>query len=105
MLKTIDKQQFADAIRQSYKTMTEVSSLNLAIKLMESLDESLEEAVKAWIEGKEIPDIATDKYSVNKILTIRNNSDYLEAFRLLSEYINDPQTGEKLIWKPVRDMR
>ena len=103
MLHNINHQEFANAIRQSYKTMTDASSFNLAAQLMESFDASLEEAVKAWIEGKEIPDTAFEKYSINKILSIRNNSDYLEAFELLSDYIRDPVIGEKRIWKPARN--
>lgn len=105
MLQNIDQQKFAIAIKQSYKTMTEVSSVNLALQLIDLLDATLEEAVIAWIEGSEVPDIAFEKYSVNKILSIRNNSDYLEAFRLLSDYIKDPAAGEKRIWKPVRIRR
>jgi hypothetical protein len=105
MLLSIDKEKFAEAIKQSYKMMNDVSSLTLATQLIESLDVFLEEAVEAWIEGREIPDVAFDKYSVKKILSIRNNDDYLEAFRLLSEYKKDSAIGEKQIWKPIRGRR
>ena len=105
MLQEIDHQSFAMAIKQSYKTMTDLSSSNLASQLTESLDASLETAVKAWITGNDVPDVAFGKYSINKVLSIRNNNDYLEAFKLLSDYINDPVTGEKRIWKPVRSVR
>ena len=105
MLKTINHQSFAEAIKQSYKTMTEVSSSILASQLIESLDTSLENAVKAWISGTDVQDVAFEKYSVNKILSIRNSNDYLEAFRLLSDYIKDPEAGEKRIWKPAHNRR
>ena len=102
MLQNINHQNFAESIKQTYKTMTDVSSSNLAAQLIDSLDVSLEEAVRAWIEGKEIPNVTFEKYSINKILSIRNNSDYLEAFRLLSDYTQNPTVGEKKIWKPIR---
>jgi len=102
MLQGINQQNFAIAIKQSYKTMTDISSSNLAKQLIASLDASFEEAVSAWIEGKDVPDVVFEKYSVNKILSIRRNSDYIEAFRLLSDYINDPVIGEKRIWTPTR---
>ena len=86
MLQGIDINSFAAAIKQSYKMMTDTSSINLAAQLVQVLDEDLKEAVEAWIAGKEIPDVSIGKYSINKILTIRNNSDYLQAFKLLSEY-------------------
>lgn len=105
MLHNIDQQSFTTAIKQSYEMMTDVSSSNLAAQLIESLDTALEEAVKAWIEGAEIPNVVANKYSINKILSIRNNSDYLEAFRLLSGYIKDPAAGEKCIWTPARGRR
>jgi len=103
MLNNISRQYFSSAIEQSYRTMTDESSNNLAAQLIESLDISLEAAVNAWIDGVDIPNVSYEKYSINKILSIRNSSDYLEAFRLLSDYIKDPQAGEKRIWSPARD--
>jgi len=105
MLNNVDIEKFALAIRESYKIMTDISSINLATKLVETLDEELEVAVIAWIEGKEVPNIEVGKYSINKILAIRNNSDYLEAFNLLSNYKQDAFSGEKQIWKPIRGRR
>jgi len=104
MLKTIDHHSFAVAIQRSSKNMTDVSSANLATQLIASLDASLEEAVKAWISGDEVPNVSFGKYSLTKILDIRNHNNYLEAFRLLTDYINDPVAGEKSIWTPARDL-
>ena len=105
MLNSIDRESFAGAIQQSYKTMTETSSNNLAAKLIDTLDSSIEGAVTAWIKGDEVPDISFEKYSINKILAVRNSDDYLEAFKLLSEYVKNPVIGEKHIWKPIRCKR
>ncbi|MDR0918189.1 MAG: hypothetical protein LBM93_02915 [Oscillospiraceae bacterium] len=105
MLKNIDITKLTDAIKQTYKTSTEASAENIAKQLIEQLDILLEPALSAWIYGEPVPDITVDKYSVNKILKIRNSSDYLEAFKLLSEYKNDPVSGEKHIWKPIRGKR
>jgi hypothetical protein len=105
LLKTIDHGAFARAINQSYDTLSEVGSANLATRLIRDLNSMLEPAVEAWITGQDIPDVAAGQYSVNKILAIRNSRDYLETFRLLSEYIEDSAEGEKKIWRPKRVTR
>ncbi len=102
MLRSVDVKAFAIAIKQSYKLMNDTSALNMASKLTETLDIIVEPAVHAWIAGQNIPDIEIGKYSVSKILGIRNSCDYLEAFRLLSEYKLEPEKGEKNIWSPRR---
>jgi hypothetical protein len=105
MLHNIATERFAKAINQTYKTMNEVSSANLAAKLIEELDERLEAALLAWIEGKEIPDVSYEEYSISKILTCRNSQDYLMAIRMLSDYIKDSIEGKKQIRKPIRGRR
>jgi hypothetical protein len=105
MIENIEIRQLTDAIKQTYKTSTEASAQNIAKLVIEQTDDILEPALSAWINGTPIPDIVVGNYSINKILKIRNNSDYLEAIRLLSEYKNDPVSGEKHIWKPMRGIR
>ena len=105
MLKNINTDSFAIAINQSYKTMNEVSSTNLASKLIAELDERLENAVSAWIEGKDIPNVSHDEYSISKILTCRNSQDYLMAIQLLSAYMKDSVEGKKQIRKPIHGRR
>lgn len=102
MLHSVDKNDFASAIKQSYKLMTDAGASNLATQLIQTLDSALEPAVSAWITGQDIPDIAAGQYSVTKILRIRRSSDYLDAFRLLSEYMQDHEEGEKAIWSAKR---
>ena len=102
MLNSVDVNTFAAAIKQSYKLMNDTSAANMAAKLIQTLDITLEPAVIAWIAGQDIPDITVGKYSVTKILGIRNSSDYLDAFKLLSEYKINPEKGEKSIWSPKR---
>lgn len=105
MINNINVQKFASAIQQTYKTMTEVSSNNLAQNIIENLDERLEVALLAWIEGEDIPDVAYGEYSISKILTCRNSHDYLMAIRMLSDYIKDPVEGKKQICRPILGRR
>lgn len=105
MLQNIEVGKLAEAIRQSYKTMNDISSANLAAQIIEGLDESLKDALLAWIEGKEIPDVSHGEYSISKILTCRDSQDYLMAIRMLSDYIKDPIVGKKQIRKPIHGRR
>ena len=105
MLQNINTEKLAAAIQQTYKTMNEVSSANLAVQIVEGLDERLEGALLAWIEGKEIPDVSYEEYSISKILICRNSQDYLMSIRMLSDYIKDPVEGKKQIRKPIRGRR
>ena len=82
--------------------MTDTSAANKAVQLIQTLDYELEPAVIAWISGLDIPDITIGKYSIIKILGIRQSCDYLEAFKLLSEYKRNPIEGEKKIWHSKR---
>lgn len=105
MLDNISIKRLAEAIQQTYKTMNEVSSANLAAQIVEELDERLKEALLAWIDGIEIPDVSYEEYSISKILTCRNSHDYLMAIRMLSYYMKDPVEGKKQIRKPIRGRR
>lgn len=105
MVNNIDVQKLASAIQQTYKTMTEVSSNNLATSIIENLDERLEMALLAWIEGEDIPDVTYGEYSISKILTCRNSQDYLMAIRMLSDYIKNPVEGKKQICRPILGRR
>ena len=101
MLQNVNAEKFAETLKQSYKTMNDVSATNLASKLIAELDERLEDAVLAWIEGKDIPNVSHDEYSISKILAYKNSHDYLMAIRFLSEYIKDPIEGKKQICRPI----
>lgn len=105
MLQNINAEKLAEAIRQTYKTMNEVSSVNLAAQIVEGLDQRLESALLAWIDGEEVPDVSYEEYSISKILTCRNSHDYLMAIRMLSDYIKDPIEGKKQIRRPIRGRR
>lgn len=105
MLHSIDQQAFAAALRQTYTRMTPESSTDTALSLIKSLDDSLEQAVLAWIQGEAVPDVSDGKYSLEKILAIRGTGDYVEAFQLFSEYRTDHIKGEKSIWRPTRSRR
>lgn len=102
MLLNVSLEAFSKAISDSYSTIEEIDRKNVANQLMESIDGEIEPAVIAYVNGNEIPDIHIGQYSINKILAIRNNLDYLEAFLLLTEYKSDPVLGEKNIWTPKR---
>ena len=105
MLRNISVEHLARAIGQTYKTMNEVSSLHLAEKIVAGTDERLEEAVAAWLEGREIPDVTHGEYSIKKILVYRNSEDRLMAIRLLSLYMTSPEEGRRQIRMPIRGRR
>lgn len=102
MLLNVSLEAFSKVISDSYSIMKEIDTKNVAKQLMESIDGEIEPAVIAWVNGDEIPDIHIGQYSINKILAIGTDLDYLEVFLLLTEYKNDPVLGKKKIWTPKR---
>ena len=105
MVNNIDLNTFTKAIHETYKTMNMTASENFAKKIIAETDARLEPALIAWINGTNIPDVSYGDYSIHKILTCRNSSDYLMAIQLLSLYMNSPEEGIKKIRKPIRGMR
>jgi len=105
MLKNVDKDKLIAAISSYYKFQTEVSAIRLAEEYINTIDPIFEEAVQCWLEGLPILNVIIGEYSVNKVLSIRNSTDYLNVLKLLSVYKDDPVLGEKLIWKSIRGCR
>lgn len=102
MLKDIDEKKFAQAILEFYQFQTERSSLAYAKEFCESIDERFEPLVRAWMEKEKLPVIKEGNYTIGKIMSIQNTTDFLFALKLLNQYKNDPVKGEEEIWKPHR---
>lgn len=106
----IDIRAFAEAIGSSYRSYDEQSAEGYARLWAERLHPMLEEAVRCWIAGEKIPDVAYQpdggkRYSLESIMKQRGTADILQAMLLLSDYINDPKRGEMRIMAPIRSRR
>ncbi len=100
MLKHIDKNALAEAIRRHCSYETEASSRMCAEEVCRTVDEKFEPLVEAWIRGEEFPVIHAGKYTVGKIMTIRQDKNFLRALLLLNLYHVSPAEGEREIWRP-----
>ncbi len=103
----VDLQRFGKAIRETYPGYNEETSVRQAKLWAERLDVAVEEAVKCWIAGEAIPDIAYtapngETFSIERIIAVRGENDYLRAMLLLSDFINDPKRGRNRILSPRR---
>ena len=92
-------------ILHTYPRYSEVMAYNIAQELLKNAPASLEPAIRAWIDGKSLPENTGEKYSVSNILKLRNSNDYVDAFRLYIAYSQNPAVGESLICQPARMLR
>lgn len=92
-------------ILHAYPCYSEVMAYNIAQELLKNAPASLEPAIRAWIDGKPLPESPAEKYSVSNILKLRNSNDYVDAFRLYIAYSQNPAVGESLICQPARMLR
>ena len=92
-------QNLADAIRRNIPSMSVDSAMKMAGDIVRDTDERLENNVAQWMEGEPLTDDWVDKYCIGAILAIRGDTDFLDALRAMSRYIEDPVAGEHLIWR------
>ncbi len=102
MLRNINKQKFAEVILKSYRSQTEKSACAYAEEFCRTIDEKFEPLVAAWIAGEKLPVINEGKYTIGRIMSIQNTTDFLFALKLLNEYKADSVKGEAQIWRPRR---
>lgn len=100
MLKNVDIEKLADKIKESPNKMIQIFADDKAKYLVAEMDEILEPAVLAWIEGREVPNISYGEYSISKIMAYRNTTYYLMGMEYLSDYIKDPERGKERIHMP-----
>lgn len=98
----INIEELSLKILHAYPRYSEVMAYNIAQELLKNAPASLEPAIRAWIDGKPLPENTEEKYSVSNILKLRNSSDYVDAFRLYIAYSQNPAVGESLICHPAR---
>lgn len=101
----ISTEELSLRILRAYPKYTDVTAYNIATDLLKNAPASLEPAMRAWIDGKPLPDNTGEKYPVSKILKLRGSNDYIEAFKLYIAYFKNPAEGEAMIWSPSRMLR
>ena len=103
----IDMNAFAKAITETYAGYSEEAAARQAEIWAERLHPMLEEAVKCWIAGEAVPDVSYtapdgESFSIESIISLRGENDYMRAMLLLSDFINDPRRGRNRILAPRR---
>jgi hypothetical protein len=104
MLQNIDKQELAKALYDNHECAQHIQvTQNMAERIIKSTHPLLEHVIQAYINGIDVYDDNFDfefkEYSIQKIRKIRNECGFFTAVRLLSEYIDDQEKGEKEIYK------
>jgi hypothetical protein len=115
MLQNITQQQLVDfLIKKQQKLQDEIPDFNgipfvdlmknyekkanyKAERLIRRIHPLLEPAVQEYISTGKAPDFEYKNYSIKKIQEIENHEDFFLAAMHLSEYIEDPEEGEKTI--------
>ena len=103
----VDLNKFAEAIRDTYPGYTEQAAANQSELWAQRLHPMLEEAVRCWIAGEPIENVSYqapdgESFSIESIMDLRGDNDWLHAMLLLSDFINDPTRGRNRILSPRR---
>ena len=69
---------------------------------IKQLDERLCQNLFEWLDNLQVSDIWIGKYCVNAIMSIRNDSDFLNALQTMDIYLKDENKGISMIWRPKR---
>ena len=72
-----------------------------ARKLSDCCDE-LKQNLTEWLDEKPLSDIKIrDKYTINMVLNLHGNNDFISAFTALDAYAKNP-TAEIRIWQGIK---
>ena len=73
-----------------------------AERIVRETDERLEGNVREWLEGRPLTNTVLGDYSVPLIMQIRGNNDFFGALTAMNDYLADPETGARRIWRLQR---
>lgn len=104
LIMEISKEKLSLKILQTYQ-YSEVMANNIAQDLLTHAPASLIPSIRAWVDGTPLPEDSSEEYSVSRILRLRGNNDFIEAFRLYIAYSQDPEMGKSMICHPARLLR
>jgi len=94
MSNRIEKEQLKETMKESYPFWPEELLQQQAKEYMEVLDERLEDILKEYIKNGRQRDFEYGEFSVLFIQALRHNCPYLEAVKLMSEYLKNPKSGK-----------
>ena len=98
----IDEIQLANAIRSAFPGLGDSGSLKRARDLLADTDPRLAPNINEWLQGGPVSDIRIGKYSINAIMAIRGERDFLSALEAMNLYLRDSAGGERLISRARR---
>lgn len=90
MLKNIDANKFAEKLKKVYGRTNNDEIIRDVEDYISMIEEILEPAVLAWIEGREIPDIVYGEYSTREFFLRQPDIDFIYLMLIFSRYINLP---------------
>ena len=102
MLRNVQTEELTAAILTENAGIGEAMARRLAQKVRDETDERLEKNVLEWLEKKEISKLVLGDYSIQLIMQIRGNNDFLGALLAMNDYLADPELGARKIWRAIR---
>ena len=98
----INRDVFVKALCEQNPGMPAVLMGNIADTYLKDIDPRLYPALNCWINRKPVENVTYGSYSLERIMQIRGNNDYLQAMVLLSAYMKDEKRGSAMILAPRR---
>jgi len=98
----INVRDLVSVIRKRNPELDEKYVDHYAKELLKNLDDRLVPNLREWMDGKPVTDIWIGKYSVNAVMSIRGDTDFLSALEAMNTYLQDEEAGIALIWRGKR---
>lgn len=73
-----------------------------AAQILEQVEPALYPALRSWLNAQPVGDFAHGEFTLQQIVGIRGDGDYLNAIVLMSKYMRDEKVGRALILAPRR---
>ena len=95
-----DREAFIRALCDMQPGMPEQLVANMADMYLQDMDPRLYPALTSWINREPVENVTWGEFSLEKIMMIRGNDNYLDAMVLLSAYMQDEKKGRARILTP-----
>ena len=99
MLKLVSYEEMLSLIKKDHPFWVEEAQKDEAARYISEFDERLDLPLRQYLDTGEEPMFRYEEYSLYRIQNVKKGRSFLEAVRLMNEYIKDKDNGLLLIYR------